>query len=177
MQSSYRQPENLNTLTAHLGELGRPEMVLESVIRGVGNPRVELDPAELPALLETDQGRKSMNVIIRIVVAESGLGASVQVLSVHKGHSPFDSWFAGHGLEMNNPVRGRCRRVERGVSKSGYARTEKRISQSSFVCQHNPKSPNTAIPPVRFSLASRRTPTRRCAHRRPESELRLRAFA
>jgi ABC-2 type transport system permease protein len=96
----------------------------------VGVILVKMLGIELPALVNTDGVGERVDIVVRVVVTEGGLGRAVEVLAVHEGHGSFDSWFGGHGLK-NNPARGRCRRVERGVSKILRSRLAKKHSKST----------------------------------------------
>ena len=111
-----RPGEDVNVLTAHLGEFGRPEMIPESVIGCVWDAGIETRLIEFPMLHLANGSRKCCNVVVWKLVAESVLGSMKQVLAIHECHDTFGKRFSFHGAK-NNPARGCCQRVKRGVDK------------------------------------------------------------
>jgi len=84
-------------------------------------------------------------------VTEGGFCLAISVLPVNESNDSFGGWIGWHGSEINNPARGRCRRVERGVSKIFCARLLKQHN----ACSGRVKNANVIFwgghlsPPVR----------------------------
>jgi len=93
----------MNALPSHLGELGIPEVIPKRIVGYIGDTSVEADLIELPAMVNTDAVGERLDIVVRVVVTEGGLGRAVEVLAVHESHGSFDSWFGGHGLKITPP--------------------------------------------------------------------------
>ncbi len=92
-----RPGENVNALSSHLCEFGRPKMIPKRIVGRVRDPCVEADLAEIPILLLADCRSESGNIVIRVAIAESAFGCVEQVLAIDENGRSFDCGLSEHG--------------------------------------------------------------------------------
>lgn len=95
----------MNALTAHLGELGRPEVVPKRIVGGIGKAGVKTHLLELPAFAGADLQGELFHVEVWEGIPKSLFRAVEEVLTVNEDYGSFDGGFGRH-QGKNNPARG-----------------------------------------------------------------------